>query len=66
MLMCPGCQGPTRVYDTRRRKDGNVMRRRRCSTPRCYSRFVTLERVARIVGDGGARAPERPSVPLGG
>jgi transcriptional repressor NrdR len=42
-MVCPGCQSPTRVLESRRAPDGGTVRRRReCS--RCGHRFTTFER----------------------
>ena len=42
-MVCPGCQSPTRVLESRRAPNGGSVRRRReCS--RCGHRFTTLER----------------------
>jgi len=42
-MVCPGCQSPTRVLESRRAPNGGSVRRRReCS--RCGHRFTTFER----------------------
>jgi transcriptional repressor NrdR len=42
-VVCPGCQSPTRVLESRRASDGATVRRRReCS--RCGHRFTSFER----------------------
>jgi transcriptional repressor NrdR len=42
-MVCPGCQSPTRVLESRRSPEGGSVRRRReCS--RCGHRFTTFER----------------------
>lgn len=41
-MVCPGCQSPTRVLESRRAPDGGTRRRRECS--RCGHRFTTFER----------------------
>jgi transcriptional repressor NrdR len=42
-MVCPGCQAPTRVLESRRAPNGGSVRRRReCS--RCGHRFTTFER----------------------
>ncbi len=43
MVVCPSCRTPTRVLESRRAPDGDVVRRRReCAT--CGRRFTTFER----------------------
>jgi transcriptional repressor NrdR len=42
-MVCPSCQSPTRVLESRRASEGGTIRRRRqCS--RCGHRFTTFER----------------------
>ncbi len=52
-MLCPKCGRGTQVYDTRRREDGAIFRRRQCFGRRCYMKFTTLERLAKVV-------PKRP------
>lgn len=41
-IVCPKCKSPdSRIYDTRKRKNFSVMRRRECRT--CGFRYVTEE-----------------------
>lgn len=44
-MPCPQCKNPTRVYATERRRDGGVLRRRRCDHDGCWLKFTTIERV---------------------
>ncbi len=48
-MLCPKCGRGTQVYDTRRREDGAIFRRRQCFGQRCYMKFTTLERLATVV-----------------
>jgi transcriptional repressor NrdR len=43
MVVCPSCRTPTRVLESRRAPDGDVVRRRR-ECPSCGRRFTTFER----------------------
>jgi transcriptional repressor NrdR len=43
--LCPACQSPTRVSETRAASGGAVRRRRQCTS--CGHRFTTFERVER-------------------
>jgi len=58
--MCPSCQAPTRVLESRRAEGGAAVRRRR-SCPDCGHRFTTYERRepegAFVRKRGGERAP---------
>lgn len=47
-MLCPKCNGPTRVYDTEQRPEGTV-RRRQCTSTRCAKKFKTIETTARLV-----------------
>ncbi len=42
-VVCPSCRTPTRVLESRRAPDGDVVRRRR-ECPQCGRRFTTFER----------------------
>jgi transcriptional repressor NrdR len=42
-MMCPSCNRPTRVAETRSAEDGGAVRRRR-HCPSCGARFTTFER----------------------
>jgi transcriptional repressor NrdR len=44
-VLCPACQSPTRVSETRAASGGAVRRRRQCTS--CGHRFTTFERVER-------------------
>ena len=44
--MCPRCGEDSKVYDTREREDGVIVRKRRCV--RCKTEFETMEIYTRI------------------
>lgn len=46
-MYCPKCGGDTTVFDTRKKDDGKVMRRRR-QCLECFTRFTTEERITKI------------------
>lgn len=48
MSSCPKCNGRSRVYDTRRQRDGTVLRRRQCKRGSCFVRFNTVERITKV------------------
>ena len=55
-MVCPSCNGSTRVLETRNASAGNVRRRRECRA--CGARFTTSERPVRrpalvVKRDGG-------------
>lgn len=58
VMPCPKCEGQTRVYATEQRRDGSVLRRRRCDRDGCWLKFTTIERIvptARIYVASSAR-----------
>lgn len=44
--MCPRCGEDSKVYDTRERPDGAIIRKRRCLT--CRTEFETIEILTRV------------------
>lgn len=46
--LCPNCGGKSVIYDSRKLKDGSVMRRKKCR--KCGIRFCTNERYAGRIG----------------
>ncbi|MCO5168069.1 MAG: hypothetical protein M9894_17130 [Planctomycetes bacterium] len=47
-MLCPKCNGRSKVYDTERRPEG-TMRRRQCMSGLCGAKFKTIETPARLV-----------------
>lgn len=59
-MVCPSCNGTTRVLESRRADDGRATRRRR-ECPACGRRFTTFERIERgplyVIKRDGERQP---------
>jgi len=45
-MKCVYCDSPTRVYESRLRKDNIVRRRRECD--KCHTRYTTFETIERV------------------
>lgn len=58
---CPVCGSDSMVYDSRETSTGTIRRNRRCLA--CGTRFVTEERLLKILTDGGVRCGSRRGNP---